>query len=150
MIKLKDIIAEDLRAWFGKGKSGGVAGGGWKKLNEAVVNIDSKFNSELINNINNEYREDYTSLTPKEINNGYCDQWASLFVEKFGGKHQWTFDIPNDPNGHSWVKLNNKFYDAEVPKGVSKLEEIPYIQRSITKLKSSEWLDNAFYKNIQQ
>ena len=35
MIKLKDIIAED-----------------WKKLNEAVVNIDSKFNSELINNIN--------------------------------------------------------------------------------------------------
>ena len=62
----------------------------------------------------------------------------------------WTFDIPNDPNGHSWVKLNNKFYDAEVPKGVSKLEEIPYIQRAITKLKSSEWLDDSFYKNIQQ
>lgn len=30
MIKLNDILAEDLRAWFGKGKSGGV-GGGWKK-----------------------------------------------------------------------------------------------------------------------
>jgi hypothetical protein len=126
MIKLKDIIKE------------------------AVVNINSKFNSELIDNINDEYRENFTTLTPKEINNGYCDMWAKLFVEKFGGKHQWTFDIPNDVNGHAWVKLNNKFYDAEVPKGVSKLEEIPYIQRAISKLKSSEWLDNTFYKNIQQ
>ena len=119
-------------------------------LKEATVNIDSKFNSELIDNINDEYREDFTTLTPKEINNGYCDMWAELFVEKFGGKHQWTYDIPNDPNGHSWVKLNGKFYDAEVPKGVSKIEDIPYIQRAIAKLKSSEWLDGDFLKNIQQ
>jgi hypothetical protein len=66
--------------------------------------IDNNFQSELIARINDEYREDYKSLTPQEINNGYCDIWASLFMERFGGDHQWSFDFPNDPSGHSWVK----------------------------------------------
>ena len=54
------------------------------EVDKSIVNIDSKFNSELIDKINDQYREDYTSLTPKEINDGYCDMWASLFVKKFG------------------------------------------------------------------
>ena len=37
------------------------------------VHIDNKFQSELIDRINDEYREDYKSLTPQEINDGYCD-----------------------------------------------------------------------------
>jgi hypothetical protein len=117
-------------------------------LENAIVNIDSKFNSELINYINNEYREDYTTLTPREINDGYCDLWASLFVKKFGGEHQWSFDFPNEPNGHSWVKLNNKFYDAEATNGVSSLTELPEFQRFISKY-GNEWLNDSFYKNIQ-
>jgi hypothetical protein len=117
------------------------------EVDKSIVNIDSEFNSELIDKINNEYREDYTSLTPKEINDGYCDMWASLFVKKFGGQHQWSYDLPNDSNGHSWVKLNNKFYDAEAPDGVSSLEQLPYFQRSI-KQNGSEWLNDEFYKNI--
>ena len=102
-------------------------------LENAIVNIDSKFNSELINYINKNYREDYTTLTPREINDGYCDLWASLFVKKFGGEHQWSYDFPNEPNGHSWVKLNNKFYDAEAPNGVSNLDQLPEFQRFIKK-----------------
>ena len=117
-------------------------------LENAIVNIDSKFNSELINYINKNYREDYTTLTPREINDGYCDLWASLFVKKFGGEHQWSYDFPNEPNGHSWVKLNNKFYDAEAPSGVSNLEELPEFQRFIKKY-GNEWLNDLFYKNIQ-
>jgi hypothetical protein len=152
MIKLKDILEE--ACWkgykqIGMKKKGKKSVPNCVPIEEAAIDINAEFNAELIDRINDEYREDYKSLTPGEINDGYCDQWALLFVEKFGGKHQWTFDIPNDPNGHSWVKLNNKFYDAEVPKGVSKLEEIPYIQRAIARLKSSEWLDDSFYKNIQ-
>jgi len=112
------------------------------------VNIDSKFNSDLINYINKEYREDYTTLTPREINDGYCDLWASLFVKKFGGEHQWSYDFPNEPNAHSWVKLNNKFYDAEAPNGVSSLIELPEFQRFISKY-GNEWLNDSFYKNIQ-
>ena len=35
MIKLTDILSEDLRAWFGKGGKGGVGGGGWDRYNSA-------------------------------------------------------------------------------------------------------------------
>jgi hypothetical protein len=117
-------------------------------LENANVNIDSKFNSELINYINKEYHEDYTTLTPREINDGYCDLWASLFIKKFGGEHQWSYDFPNEPNAHSWVMLNNKFYDAEAPNGVSSLTELPEFRRFISKY-GNEWLNDSFYKNIQ-
>jgi hypothetical protein len=117
-------------------------------IKEVSVKIDQRFNAELIDKINNEYREDYTTLTPQEINDGYCDVWATLFVQKFGGKHQWSFDFPNDPSGHSWVLLNNKYYDAEKPDGVSSLEELPFFQRSMEK-NGKGWLDDEFYKNIQ-
>jgi hypothetical protein len=113
------------------------------------VIIGNKFNSELIDRINDEYMEDYQSLTPEEINDGYCDVWAGLFVEKFGGDHQWSFDFPNDPNGHSWVKFNDKFYDAEMLNGTIELTELPFFQRSIQKYGNS-WLDSDFYKNIQK
>lgn len=33
MIRLLNIIKEDLRAWFGKGGKGGVGGGGWDRYN---------------------------------------------------------------------------------------------------------------------
>ena len=32
-MKIDDIITEDLRAWFGKGKKGGAGGGGWDRYN---------------------------------------------------------------------------------------------------------------------
>jgi hypothetical protein len=35
MIKLQDILNEDLRAWFGKGGKGGVGGGGWDRYNSS-------------------------------------------------------------------------------------------------------------------
>jgi hypothetical protein len=93
--------------------------------------------------------EDYQSLTPEEINDGYCDIWARLFVENFGGEHQWSFDFPNDPNGHSWVKFGNKFYDAEMLHGTTELKNLPFFQRSIQKYGDS-WMDSDFYKNIQK
>jgi hypothetical protein len=111
--------------------------------------IDAEFQRELIDRINNEYQEKYESLTPQEINDGYCDIWASLFMERIGGDHQWSFDFPNDPNGHSWVKLDNKFYDAEMTIGTSKLINLPFFQRFIKKY-GTGWLDNEFYTNIQK
>ena len=35
MILLKDLLQEDLRAWFGKGGQGGVGGGGWDRYNSS-------------------------------------------------------------------------------------------------------------------
>ena len=106
------------------------------------VHIDNKFQSELIDRINDEYRETYDSLTPQEINDGYCDMWASLFVERFGGDHQWSFDFPNDPNGHSWVKLDNTI-------GTTKLINLPHFQLAIKKY-GTDWLDTKFFDNIQK
>ncbi len=117
-------------------------------LKEAIVKIDKEFNDELIDRINDEYNEDYQSLTPKQINDGYCDMWASLFVEKFGGKHYWSFDFPTAACGHSWVKLGNKFYDSEVPNGVLSLEQLPFVQRAI-KQYGKDWLTDTFYDGIQ-
>lgn len=116
-------------------------------LYESIIN--SEFQQELIDRINDEYMEDYESLTPEEINDGYCDIWATLFVEWFGGDHQWSFDFPNNVNGHSWVKLRNKFYDAEVPHGTTELTKLPFFQRFIKKY-GTDWLDSVFYDNIQQ
>jgi len=35
MIRFIDILNEDLRAWFGKGKQGGIGGGGWDRYNSS-------------------------------------------------------------------------------------------------------------------
>lgn len=151
MIKLKDILIEECWKGYkqiGMKKKGDRQVPNCVPIEEATVDVNSEFDSELINNINDEYHEDYTTLTPEEINDGYCDMWASLFVKKFGGEHQWSYDFPNDPNGHSWVKLNNKFYDAEVPEGTPDLEKLPFFQRSIKK-NGKDWLTDQFYKNIQ-
>jgi hypothetical protein len=32
-MNIKEILQEDLRAWFGKGKKGGAGGGGWDRYN---------------------------------------------------------------------------------------------------------------------
>jgi hypothetical protein len=39
MILLRDIISDDLRKWFGKGKTGSVSGGGWDRYNADGENI---------------------------------------------------------------------------------------------------------------
>lgn len=35
MIRLMDLLDEDLRKWFGKGKWGGKGGGGWDRYNSS-------------------------------------------------------------------------------------------------------------------
>jgi hypothetical protein len=118
-------------------------------LAEMSVKIDARFNADVIDTINDEYRENYDTLTPLEINDGYCDIWASQFTDRFGGEHQWSFDFPGDPNGHSWVTLKGRFYDAEIPGGVTQLEDIPYFQRAIKRIGNNRWIDSTFKRNIQ-
>lgn len=118
-------------------------------LKEMSVKIDNRFNADVIDAINDEYMEDYDMLTPTEINNGYCDIWAAQFTDRFGGRHEWSYDFPGDPNGHSWVALKGRYYDAEIPEGVTRLEDIPYFQRAIKRLGNANWIDLEFKRNIQ-
>lgn len=115
--------------------------------NNSSVKIDKQFNLELINRINFNYNKNFTELTPREINDGFCHIWAELFVEKFGGERQWSFDFPNEVDGHNWVKLNNKYYDAEASNGVANLEELPFFKRIIAK-RGTEWLNADFFDGI--
>ena len=39
MIRLMDLLDEDLRKWFGKGKWGGAGGGGWDRYNSSGERI---------------------------------------------------------------------------------------------------------------
>lgn len=116
-------------------------------LTEASVKIDDKFNDELIDRVNDEYAKNYTTLTPEQINDGYCDIWAQLFIEKFGGKQNWSFEFPTGGCGHHWVELNNKFYDAETPEGVSSIKQLPFFKRAI-KQYGTGWV-KAFYDDIK-
>jgi len=45
-MKINDIISEDLRAWFGKGKKGGAGGGGWDRYNTKGERIGKCGDSE--------------------------------------------------------------------------------------------------------
>ena len=40
-MKILEVINEDLRAWFGKGKKGGAGGGGWDRYNTKVKKLAS-------------------------------------------------------------------------------------------------------------
>ena len=46
-------------------------------------------------------------------------------------------------------EFDNKFYDAEMTIGTSKLINLPFFQRFIKKY-GTGWLDNEFYTNIQK
>jgi hypothetical protein len=45
-IKLKSIISEDLRKWFGKGKTGSTTGGGWDRYNSKGKKVGKCGDSE--------------------------------------------------------------------------------------------------------
>jgi hypothetical protein len=60
-------------------------------------------------------------MTPKEINDGRCDEFADLLVSKFKGfTRQWSSD--SDDFNHDWVSYRGLHYDAETPEGVSREE----------------------------
>jgi len=62
-------------------------------------------------------------LTPKEINDGRCDEFADLLVSKFKGfTREWSSD--SDDFNHDWVSYRGFHYDAETPEGVRTRGEI--------------------------
>lgn len=114
--------------------------GGKRKTNKIDINdtneliIPESINTELMNLINDKYNEDYdiSSFTPKVINNGWCDEWARLVMSKFGGEFWYTDHISDgsNTNGHSFVKIGHKYYDAESPFGVKDIFDLEYFKRA--------------------
>jgi len=76
-----------------------------------------------------EYAED--GIDPKEINNGYCADFAFVVWERFGKDPQLSFKDNGYQcgYGHTWLSYKGRHYDAEAINGVVDPKELPFSQR---------------------
>lgn len=86
--------------------------------NDTLIQIDEnrlKFISDYF--LSKFKLEDYS-----RINRGYCYYWAYVVNKLFGGKL-----CTVEENGmHAYVKIGNKYYDAERPRGVRRRKQLPF------------------------
>ena len=77
--------------------------------------------------------KNWDDFTPEVCNNGFCDIFADNLVAELKGAEIYSTEQSDGGKtfGHVWIKYRGKFYDAEAPKGVKKIEELPYIKRAI-------------------
>ncbi|MEK6832700.1 MAG: hypothetical protein AABY32_01520 [Nanoarchaeota archaeon] len=70
-----------------------------------------------VRSITNKILKEYDLPDIKSINEGDCYRWAWGFYKKYGGT-LCTVSFYNYGFGHAFIKINNKYYDAESPNGV--------------------------------
>jgi hypothetical protein len=76
------------------------------------------------------------NISPYEINNGNCEEFAYQIVEKIPEACLNYGDDTDDLFfGHVWIEYQEKYYDAECPKGVNKLEDLPIFKKRRRKMK---------------
>jgi len=77
------------------------------------------------------------SCPPCEINKGLCDDWANEVFEELlkmdidveiWSTADWGQGYAHKDD-HVFLKIDNKFYDAEESNGVAKAEQLPFYQR---------------------
>ena len=69
-------------------------------------------------------QEEWQGLTPEEINNGDCDEFAFELQDICGGQ---VLEIPNDYDHiptHVFIKWKGQFYDAQHPDGVEQWSDL--------------------------
>lgn len=74
-------------------------------------------------------------MTPKEINNGYCDQFAEELLHRLRVKYHiegeiWEANIDGPFPTHVWAKVHGVFYDAESPEGVPSWKALPIMMNA--------------------
>lgn len=103
---------------------------------ELPVVRNTQFDKQFIAYINDDYGESYTlkTLSPREINNGFCDEWASFYTQKYGGREHTILDIVAEAGGgvqgHTFVIRNGKYIDAEHFLGVDNVSDLNYFRRA--------------------
>jgi hypothetical protein len=100
-----------------------------KKIWPHFLKSDTGYADESVEHLN--------SLTPEEINDGYCSFFSYAIVDAYGGEIRDNYDYGiEDTNDHSFVELNGKFYDAEALEGVDTPMELPFFKRALNESKS--------------
>lgn len=70
----------------------------------------------------------------EEINAGYCDLWAERVVAQLEPEHDiemWATEDDEDTPFHVFIKIDDRYYDAECWDGVDRVEDLPFFQRAI-------------------
>lgn len=77
--------------------------------------------------------KDWAEFTPTVCNSGFCDIFALKINKYLKGATLWETEESDGGKtfGHVWIEYKGKYYDAEIPKGVKDLKDIPYIKRAI-------------------
>ena len=120
-----------------------------KILLEANSIITLKLTHEILSEIKERIDNGWGPITdekfinlikhPKTFNDGYCHDFAKVFMTKTpGSKYLDTDDCReyfksigiNNPEMHAFLEINNRFYDIEALKGVDRIEELPFFQRT--------------------
>lgn len=78
--------------------------------------------------------EDFANdeMTPYDINNGCCDEWAELVsknLEDHANVEIWETVFLFADTSHVFLRINNKFYDAECLDGVDDHMQLPIFEK---------------------
>ncbi len=71
-------------------------------------------------------------LNPREINSGYCHDFAYGLVRLVPGSEVWESDpVEDDPKSpvHAFVKVGSLYYDSETINGVKNWKDLPVFKR---------------------
>jgi hypothetical protein len=66
-----------------------------------------------------EFSSETFGMSPEEVNNGNCEEWALEAQRRFGGEVVWFDDEPYYI-AHCALFLNGLYYDAENLTGVTR------------------------------
>lgn len=65
----------------------------------------------------------------KDINCGWCHDWARCLIAMVSGAVHFGYGINEGHGGHSFVQINGLYYDAECHSGVEHWKRLPIFQR---------------------
>lgn len=65
----------------------------------------------------------------REINNGYCDDWAQTVMDELNDVEVWETVFGFSKTSHVFLRINGKFYDAECHQGVMDHMDLPIFNK---------------------
>lgn len=83
--------------------------------------------------------------TLRDINHGWCHDWAMIALQyiREGCEH---YVFRSLESGHSFVRYNCKYYDAEAPEGVYDWKNLPIFLGFLPQLRDDLLRDEEIHK----
>ena len=69
-------------------------------------------------------------MKPYDINKGYCQEFAEDVAKKIPTAEVWETIFESPAPLHLFLKIGDKFYDAETIDGVNNYQDLPIFKRT--------------------